>query len=57
MVGSVGFEAITGQPGTPADEADVGISCERHRRALRNATLDDYTGELQDASRCASPTG
>ena len=46
MVGSVRFGVISGDPGTPADEADVMIQTNVTDVRLK-AGLDDYTGELE----------
>ncbi|MGH3370886.1 MAG: prealbumin-like fold domain-containing protein, partial [Nocardioidaceae bacterium] len=46
MIGSVRFEVVSGDPGTPADEADVMIETNVTDVRLR-AGLDDYTGELE----------
>jgi len=46
MNGSVVFSAILGAPGTPADEADVGITA-NITDIRRLSDLNDYTGELQ----------
>ena len=46
MVGSVRFGVLPGNPGTPADEADVIDRDQGHRRAP-TAGLSDYTGELE----------
>jgi spore coat protein A len=40
------FRAVVGDPGTPADEADVNVSVNL-TDVRRKQTLDDYTGELQ----------
>ena len=50
MIGSVQYDAIPGNAGTPADEADVGITVSITDVRLRNTNLDDYTGELKVAS-------
>jgi hypothetical protein len=46
MVGSVRFEVMSGDPGTPADEADVAIETNVTDVRLK-AGLADYTGELE----------
>jgi virginiamycin B lyase len=45
-VASVRFAAVTGDPATPADEADVTLEVSASDVRLA-ATLGDYTGELQ----------
>jgi acyl-homoserine-lactone acylase len=42
------FRTVAGDPATPADEADVGITFELSD-VRRSADLSDYTGELQGA--------
>lgn len=46
MTGFARFKAVLGNPGTPADEADVAISV-TVTDVRDRVTLDDYTGELQ----------
>jgi len=46
MVGSSRFKVLLGNPGTPADEADVAIDVSVTDVRLRS-NLADYTGELQ----------
>ena len=46
MVGFVRLATITGNPGTPADEADVKITVST-TDVRDQTTLVDYTGELQ----------
>jgi hypothetical protein len=48
FVGSVKFETIVGNPGTPADEADVRLQVNLGDVRLA-ANLADYTGELDGA--------
>jgi serine protease AprX len=44
--GSVRLSTVVGDPGTPADEADVAVTV-RASDVRRKTTLADYTGELQ----------
>lgn len=44
--GQAAFRAVAGDPGTPADEADVNVSLNL-TDVRRKQSLDDYTGELQ----------
>jgi hypothetical protein len=44
--GHTALRAVVGDPGTPADEADVNVSVNL-TDVRRKQTLDDYTGELQ----------
>jgi hypothetical protein len=46
MIGLIGFETQVGNPGTVADEADVGITANIIDVRLRSTT-NDYTGQLQ----------
>jgi hypothetical protein len=46
MVGSLIFKALSGNPATPADEADVAITVSVTDVRLRS-NLADYRGELQ----------
>ena len=55
MVGSVRFAVMPGNPGTPADEADVKIQTTVTDVRIKS-NLNDYTGELEGACRSASPT-
>jgi hypothetical protein len=45
-VASAGYSVIPGNPATPADEADVGISVDA-TDVRRSSDLSDYDGELQ----------
>ena len=45
-VGSLRLNVVTGDPGTPADEADVGVALSM-TDVRRKADLADYTGSLQ----------
>jgi FtsP/CotA-like multicopper oxidase with cupredoxin domain len=45
-VGQASFRAVAGDPGTPADEADVNVALNL-TDVRRKQTLDDYTGELE----------
>jgi hypothetical protein len=49
-VGSVRFDAVVGNPDTPANEADVAISIGL-TDVRRSGTLADYTGELREETQ------
>ena len=55
MSGRMRFDTVVGDPGTPADEADVQIKFSVTDVRDRT-TLADYTGELQAPPSCASRT-
>jgi hypothetical protein len=48
-IGSVVFKAVVGDPATPANEADVGVSVSL-TDVRRSSLLTDYTGEIRETT-------